>query len=148
MKIVPALAILISSSVCGQIAPPTEFDFGDWGSEYVPEYRAYEPRTDDSIDALEEIHSPRLTRSIRIISLSNLVEVPYDQSIAKAVIFEGEQPLTTITINQYRNFEFEWLNENLIHLTNSPGRCVTIDTIYDVSVAELIYKAGFNHCGV
>ena len=148
MKIVPTLALLVSCSVFGQIAPPTEFDFNDWGSEYVPDYRAYESKSDESNDALEEILSPRLTRSIRIISQSDLAEVPYDQSTAKAVIFEGERPLTTITINRYRNFDFKWLNENLIHLMNSPGRCVTIDTIFDVSISELIYKAGFNHCGV
>ena len=148
MKIVPILILFLSFSVCAQIAPPTEFDVNDWGTDYAPEYRDYDPEIDESNGEIEVIPSPRQTRSVRIISQSNLLEVPYDQSTAKAVIFAGDKPLTTITIKQYRNFEFKWLNENLIHLMNSPGRCVTIDTIFDVSTSELIYTAGFNHCGV
>ena len=148
MKILPTLAFFISCSVCAQIAPPTEIDLNDLGSNYVPAYRDFDPGNDNPSDAPEEILSPRQTRSVRIISQSKLTEVPYEQSIAKAVIFEGERPLTTITISQYRNFEIKWLNENLVHLMNSPGRCVTVDTIFDVSSSRLIYKAGFNHCGV
>ncbi len=79
---------------------------------------------------------------------SDLTIVTYNDSIAKAVVWEGSIPKFTITIERYSNYEIAWLNEELIQITNWPGRCVSIYTIYSTIEEMNIYEAGFNHCGV
>jgi hypothetical protein len=115
---------------------------------YMPVFRAYREDTDKRPAIESPILSPRLFRSVQLIEKSDTTIIPYDQSIAIAVIFEGENPLITFEIPMFRNFEIKWINDDLVHIYTSPGRCVGIDSIYDVSKPVLLYEAEFQFCGL
>ena len=142
------LVLLLTPMSWGQTTDPRKTGLDYWGREYAPIFRPFDAQTDHIGYSISETNSPFARRSIHLIEESDLSITPYSESFLKAVIFELDNPVVTIEINKYRNYEFVWINEDVIHIFTSPGRCVRIDAVYDVSAGELLYEAGFNFCGV
>ena len=138
------LLFLISCfEALGQQSGPSRFE----QPGYMPVFRAFQEATDNGPGIEAPIFSPSSFRSIQLIEKSDTIIISYDQSIVRAVIYEGENPVLTLEIPKFRNFEIKWINDEIIHVFTSPGRCVRIDAIYDVSKLTLLYEAGFQLCG-
>ncbi|HSR67032.1 MAG TPA: hypothetical protein VLU25_03745 [Acidobacteriota bacterium] len=140
---------LVFASVCWAQKTPIKFDLSAAGLEdRAPIFRAFDAAEDSLEDATPLSTSPSRTRTLVLLEESDLTEVPYDKSLAKAVILEKDTPVATVLVRGYRGYSFAWINEDLLHLYGSPGRCVTLDWIYDVSSRNVLYHAAYQHCGV
>lgn len=147
-RIVLAAAVVWAASISAQTTDPTIIHPSGWSGTYDPVFREFRAAMENPWDSIRKIDSPFLTSSIRIIEESDTTQTPYSETRMKSVVFIEESPEVTIELDAYRNFEFQWINEKVIHLFSFPGRCVTVDTIYDMDKREVIYSAAFNHCGV
>jgi len=141
-------AILWLVPVVAQTTDPNRIHPSGWSGTYDPLFRSFDATQDDPWSPLRSISSPFLTSSVRIIEESDTTVTPYGDTEMKAVIFIDESPKITVELAAYRNFEFKWINDEVIHLFSSPGRCVRVDTIYNLREREVVYKEAFNHCGV
>lgn len=148
VKLVLTATVLWAVPVAAQTTDPNRVHASGWSGTYDPVFRHFDAAQDNPWNPIRRIVSPFLTNSIRIIEESDTSETPYGDTQMKAVIFVDESPSVTIELNAYRNFEFKWINEEIVHLFSSPGRCVTVDTIYNLSEREIVYSAAFSHCGV
>lgn len=148
LKIVIAAAVFWVISADAQTTDPRIINPSGWSGTYEPLFRAFSAARENPWEPVRQITSPFLTSSIRIIEESDTIQIPPGDTQMKAVIFIEESPEVTVELFSYRNFEFRWINEKVIHLFSSPGRCVTVDTIFDINEREVIYSAAFNHCGV
>ena len=151
-KYLPSLCLFLllcqSCLATAQTAPPFQMDLEAWGQEYLPVFTDFDRAIHVLPDSQNAIRSSIGSASVSVTSESDLTVVPYDESHAEAVIFSGEEPVVHIAFDQYRNYLFKWINETVLHVYLSPGRCVTIDTLYDIRTRSVIYQEGFNHCGV
>ena len=119
-----------------------------FGREYLPEIRKFDPRTDDAVTAKRIIQSPHQTKTVAVLEESDLTEVTYDTSFAKAALIIEGKPALTIELSRYRSFDISWLNEELIQISVWPGRCVELHTIFSTLDNRPIYEQGFQICGV
>lgn len=149
MTRVPAfLAFLLIGSAHSQVIDPQKMDLASFGSEYLPIIRDYAGSVDLSNNFVRRIESPHSTMEIIVQEESDLTKTSYDNSFAKAIVQLSGAPLLTIEIYRYKRYDLAWLNEDLIQITNWPGRCVELHTIYSVLGGREIYQEGFSHCGV
>lgn len=147
-KVLASITIFWATQVYAQIVDPQIINLDSFGAEYLPKIREFDGGIDSTVGVVRAIESPHLTKTIAIVKESDLTQTTYDKSFAKAILIEGEKPRATIEISRYRSFNISWLNEELIHISNSPGRCVELHTIYSTIENRTIYVQGFNHCGV
>ncbi len=131
-----------------QLMDPEILDLDAFGREFLPVIREFDPRIDSAVVAIRTIESPRLSKAVVIAEESDLTQTSYDNSFVKAFLIEGGNPQLVIEIGRYRSFNISWLNEELFHVSNWPGRCVELHTIYSTLEDRVIYQRGFNHCGV
>lgn len=149
MNRVPALiAFLLVGSAYSQVIEPRKLDLESFGSEYLPIVRDYVDSVDFSSNFVRRIDSPHATMEIIVKEESDLTKVTYDNSFAKAIVQKSGAPFLTIEIHRYSTYNVAWVNEDLIQITNWPGRCVELHTIYSVLEGRQIYQEGFSHCGV
>ena len=127
---------------------PIKFKITAEYKQFVPVFVAASKQQSEGSEKSEVKQSPFGSKSIVVIEESDLTKVPYDQSFAKLIVLEQNEPSVSIELKKYKSFEYEWLNEELVHVAIWPGRCVSIDVIYDLSLKESIYTTGFQHCGV
>jgi hypothetical protein len=113
----------------------------------MPDFRGADSPDIDLDSAISRSLSPFGSRELVVVEESDLTQVPYEDSLARAVVTENGTPIVTVLIRGYRNYSFDWINEDLLHVASSPGRCVTLDRIYDFSTRELIFSAAYQHCG-
>lgn len=148
MKKVPAfIAFLLVGSAYSQVIEPQKIDLAAFGSEYFPIVRAYAGSADFSSSFVRQIKSPHASMELIIQEESDLTKVTYDKSFAKAIVISDGVPILTMEVHGYSSYNIVWLNEDLIQITNWPGRCVELHTIYSVLESREIYQEGFQHCG-
>ena len=148
MKKVPAcIAFLFIGSAYSQVIEPQKMDLVAFGSEYLPIVRAYAGSGDFSSNFVRRIKSPHASMELIIQEESDLTKVTYDKSLAKAIVLSDGEPILTMEVHGYSSYDIVWLNEDLIQITNWPGRCVELQTIYSVLEHREIYQEGFQHCG-
>jgi len=149
MKIVPAfIGFLLIGSAYSQIIEPRKMDLAVFGSEYLPIVRAYAGSGNFSSNFVRRIKSPHASMELIIQEESDLTNVTYDKSVVKAIVLADGKPVLTMEVHGYSSYNIAWLNEDLIQITNWPGRCVELQTIYSVIESREIYQEGFQHCGV
>ena len=149
MKNVPAyIAFLFIGSAYSQVTEPQKIDLAAFGSEYLPLVRAYAGSVDFLSNFVRRIKSPKASMELIIQEESDLAKVTYDKSFAKAIVLSDGEPILTMEVYGYSSYDMVWLNEDLIHITNWPRRCVELHTIYSVLESREIYQEGFQHCGV
>lgn len=144
------LLVLVPAVALSQTEAPRvgDIDFSVWGQVYLPSIKRVDSRTE-----LEELSAggrvvtdTNSSKEIHIISESDLVETPYDESYLRAVIFDDGVPLAVVEINKYRNYEFSWVGPDVLNIFSSPGRCIRIDTQFNVSTMEVVEQKGTNFC--
>lgn len=141
------LQLLFIWSASAQVMDPQKMDLDSFGSDYLPVIRAYESVVDFSETMVEQISSPHGTMELTVQEESDLTKITYDSSFSKTIVQQNGLPILTIELSGYRNYQIVWLNEDLLQITNWPGRCVELHTIYSVLDQHEIYQVGFNHCG-
>ena len=147
-KVLALLGFLFIGSAYSQIFEPRKMDLELFGSEYLPLVRDYVESLDFSSNFVRRVDSPHATMEIIVQEESDLTKVTYDSSFAKVIVQKDGAPLLTIEIDRYKTYQVAWLNEDLVQITNWPGRCVELQTIYSVLEGRQIYQEGFDHCGV
>ena len=115
--------------------------------QFVPVFISTSKSQSEGWEESEVQQSPFGSKSFVVVAESDLTKVPYDQSFAEVIVLDRNEPSISIEFSKYKSFDIEWLNEELLYVSTWPGRCVSIDVIYDLSRKEFIYTAGFNHCG-
>ena len=140
------LSALVASLSWAQSAP-LRFDPPDELASRMPEFREGDSPDIDLEGAVSRSLSPFGSRELVVVEESDLTQVPYEDSLARAIVTENGRPIVTVLIRGYRNYSFDWINEDLLHVASSPGRCVTLDRIYDVSIRDVIFGAAYQHCG-
>ena len=137
------------------------FSFNSWATgmleypapETISVWQKYLPALGDGKTDLEKLplqgkakFSPFKTR--KLIINSNLSNVAYEKSQTLISIFKLDKLLTIVELSGSKSVEANWINEELIHIQNWPGRCIQLDSIFNVVKNEFVYMAGLNHCGV
>ena len=146
--VIVSLVLLYGQLANAQIIPPHYIPPSDNDKTYIPVFRDYDPLRDDIADSIRQFRSPQRWNVIQILEESDTTKVVAQDTFAKAVAFVNDSPIITVEVSEYRNYTFSWINDELVHVSNSPGRCVSVDTIYNLRVKRIEYHAVFNHCGV
>lgn len=140
MKIVPTfIGFLLIGSAYSQSIEPQKLDLATFGSAYLPIVRAYAGSGDFSSDVVRRIMSPYASMELIIQEESDLTKVTYDKSLVKGIVLSDGEPILAMEVHGYSSYNIVWLNEDLIQITNWPGRCVEMQTIYSVLEGREIY---------
>ena len=138
----------MATQAAAQVIDPQIMDLESFGAEYLPTIREFNQITDATSIAIRVIKSPYLTQTLTITEESDLTKITYGNSFAKAILINAGKPRLTIEIRRYHRFSITWLNEELLHVSNWPSRCVELHTIFSTEEDRAVYEQGFNHCGV
>ncbi len=136
----------LASSWAGNVLEyPVPTDLSMW-HKYLPSIGNYVSKNDDILAYGDIQYSPHKTRKLKIKSNINIVA--YDISQTIITIFKSDSPLAIVELKGSKHVNVSWINEELIHIQNWPGRCLQLDSIFNVVKREFIYRSGLNHCGV
>lgn len=145
---VVAAVLLWTHSASAQIIPPQYIAPAESDDAYTPLFRDYDPLRDAATGLIRQIRSPQIWNEIIVVEESDTTKALAPDTLAKAVVVVAGLPILTIEISGYKNYTLSWINEELVHVRNFPGRCVSVDTLYNLRSRTISYHAVFNHCGV
>lgn len=149
MRKVLTFLLLWSGSVAqAQVIDPQPMDLSAFGAEYLPVIQVASGGTSTQGAIVRETNSPFRTMKVVVHQESDLTQIDYGNSYARASVQKGDSELFSIEIHRYKSYSINWLNEDLIQIENWPDRCVELHTIFDSRNGSVIYQGGFNHCGV
>ena len=141
------LMMCLVGTTSGQVMSPVQVDLSAIEQEYLPEIRDFDPSQDMISRALREIDSPYYTSKVIVQQESDLTRIAYDESLVKASVVMNGTPFMTFLIRHYKSYEIFWLDDEVFQITNWPGRCLELITIYSVLERRVVYQTGFQHCG-